>query len=244
MLVRGIFPGQTFLFKMHTFIHLPRVDLNTGVETKIIFLPELKHNSVHVKSRKHNTVHFKSWSCLLEFKWQIFNITSIWYQNVETLCGITISYSGSLDRLNLIDSFQLVGFWSYWIGNLCFEVNAASCPSHCLPAIAAYRRQWQVRKLQIISFGGYCLYFCKEKKNWSTPYLLPIHTLAVHTCKAPGPAAYHHTINCMQLQGSASWTGEVPLLQCLYSVLLPPTAGGRAGLILQFQLKLFQAFCS
>jgi len=57
MFVQGIFPRQIHLFKMHIFIHLPSVDLNTGVKSEKTFLPELEHNSVHVKNRKQNVVN-------------------------------------------------------------------------------------------------------------------------------------------------------------------------------------------
>ena len=59
MFVQGIFPRQIHLFKMHIFIHLPSVDLNTGVKSEITFLPELEHNSVHVKNRKQNVVNYR-----------------------------------------------------------------------------------------------------------------------------------------------------------------------------------------
>lgn len=58
MFVRGIFPRKIHLFKMHIFIHLPSVDLNTGVKSEITFLPELEHNSVHVKNSKQNAVNY------------------------------------------------------------------------------------------------------------------------------------------------------------------------------------------
>lgn len=127
MFVRGIFPRQIHLFKMHIFIYLPSADLNTGVKSEITFLPELEHNSVHVKNRKQNAVNYAELKLPpLNSNDRIFSVMAIWYQNVEILDRVTILCIDSPVRLNVTDSSCLVGFCFYRRGDLCFEVATSS----------------------------------------------------------------------------------------------------------------------
>lgn len=68
ILVWGIFPRQIHLFKMHIFIQLPSVHLNTGVKSEIASLSELEHNSVHVKNTKQYVVNYRVKNYSFEFK--------------------------------------------------------------------------------------------------------------------------------------------------------------------------------
>lgn len=158
MFVRWIFPRQIHLFKMHIFIHLPSVDLNTGVKSEITFLPELEHNSVHVKNRKQYVVNYRVKIASFESKWQNFQcygyMTSILHR-------ITISCTDSPVILNLTDFFCLVGFCFYWREDSVNEV-ANSSSSQLLQFIGD--SDWQVRRSQTISFGGSCLHFSKERR--------------------------------------------------------------------------------
>lgn len=68
ILVWGIFPRQIHLFKMHIFIQLPSLDLNTGVKSEIASLPELEQNSVHVNNRRLYLVNYRVKSYSFESK--------------------------------------------------------------------------------------------------------------------------------------------------------------------------------
>lgn len=133
---------------MHIFIQLPSVDLNTGVKSEIASLPELEHNSVHVKNMRQYVVNYRVKNYSFESKWQNFQcygcMTSK-YVNTPQNCHLLSWFSSQ----NESDWCFLFGWISY-LGkrDLCNEVATSSTPqllqligdsdwqvgrSHCLP---------------------------------------------------------------------------------------------------------------
>lgn len=206
--VWGIFPKQIHLFKMHIFIHLPSVHLNTGVKSEIIFLPELEHNSVCVKNRKHCIVNYRVKISSLESKWQNFQC----YGYMASKCGNT------LWNYHLMHWFpsHTESDSSFVFGWVLFLLKSGSLLwSGHFPIIAAYNGQWLTgQKITDHFIWGLLLAF-QQGKNRSSG-LLPIHSLVLHTCKAMGAAVYH-PINPILLKGFSFCTGRLPLLQCLCS---------------------------
>lgn len=166
MFVQGIFPRQIHLFKMHIFIHLLSVDLNTGVKSEITFLPELEQNSVHVKNRKQNVVNYTELKLPhLNANDKIFSAMAIRHKNVEILNRITISRSDSPVRLDLTDSFCLAGFCHYWRGELCYQV-ATSYSSQLLQLIGNSDRSEDHRPFHLRALV--CISGRKEEQEHTT----------------------------------------------------------------------------
>lgn len=128
MLVWGTFPRQIYLFKMHIFIQLPSVNLNTGVKSEIASFPELEHYSVHVKNRRQYRVNYRVKNYSFESKWQNFQC----YGYMTSKCGNTLQNCHLLCWFSShteSDWFILFG-WILCLGkrDLCYKVATSSSP--------------------------------------------------------------------------------------------------------------------
>lgn len=126
ILVWGIFPSLIHLFKMHTFIQLTSVHLNTGVKSEVASLPELEHNSVHVKNTRQHIVNYTAKNYSFEFKRQYFQ----YYETSN--CGNTPQNCLLLpwfSSQNESDWFFLFG-WISCLGEMdrCYQVAISSSP--------------------------------------------------------------------------------------------------------------------
>lgn len=225
MFVQRIFPRQIHLFKMHIFIHLLSVDLNTGVKSEITFLPELEQNSVRVKNRKQNVVNYTELKLPhLNSNDKIFSVTAIWHENVEILDRITISRSDSPVRLDLTDSFCFAGFCPYWRGELCYQV-ATSSSSQLLQLTGDSDRSEDHRSFHLRALV--CISGRKEEQEHTTPAAYTLTGIAYLRNPGSCSLSLHQPSKALPCQA-----GVLSLLQCLCSALLPPTAGERAALTL------------